>query len=549
MKKYEWLNKESRKFLARDYLVAGETAEDRIKCMKDTLQSYYPDIPDIGERFDDYMAKGYYILSSPIWSNYGNNRGFPISCFGSYVEDTMESILLKHAEVGMMTKYGGGTSAYFGNVRGRGAPISGGGESTGAVHFMELYNNLMNVVSQGTVRRGSMAMYLPVDHPDLYEFLKIKGVGSPIQNLSIGVSITDEWMESMVGGDRKKRTIWGDIIKKRFESGYPYIFFHDNVNNGKPDVYKDKDMTIWASNLCAEIMLPSTPDESFVCDLGCLNADKMEDIRENPDIIRVLVYLLDSVMTEFINKTEGKFLMSAPRKFAINHRALGMGLTGWHTALQRRSIPFESMDAKLLNASLWKFIRKEAYSASAELAEKYGEPPLMVGYGRRNSTLLACPPNTSSSAIMGQISPSIEPLKDNYFVKILAKGNITYRNPVLAELLKEKGRDQEEVWKSILMNDGSVQHLDFLTPHEKEVFKTFREISQKEIIIQAAQRQAEIDQGQSLNLAFASNTRAKDVSELMIFAWEQKIKSLYYQRNTNPSQELARNIHECKSCQ
>lgn len=547
-----WLNKDSRKFLERGYLLEGETPEQRIKDIGDRAQSLLDDMSGFSDKFCDYMSRGFYSLSSPIWSNFGRQRGLPISCFGSYISDEMSSILGKVAEVGQMTKCGGGTSAYFGALRGRGAEISSGGKSTGSVHFMELYDKLMNVVSQGSVRRGSFAAYLPIDHPDIEEFLKIRGEGHEIQDMSIGVCVSDEWMNKMIDGDKEARKIWGLVIKKRFESGYPYIFFSDNANNQAPQMYKDKGLRINNSNLCNEIMLSNSEDESFVCNLSSLNLEKWDEIAET-DAVETLVYFLDAVMSEFILKTGSgsnadKF-MRAPRKFAINQRALGVGVLGWHSLLQSKLIPFESMDAKLLNSEIWKTIREKSDKATSELAKIFGEPFMLEGYGRRNSTTLAVAPTTSSSFILGQVSPSIEPLNSNYFVKDLAKGKFTYKNPYLEKLLKEKGKNDQETWKSILIKGGSVQHLDFLTEEEKNVFKTFGEISQKEIIIQAAQRQKHIDQGQSLNLMIPPNTKPKDVNELMIFAWQQGIKGLYYQRSSNPAQELSRSILSCSTCE
>jgi ribonucleoside-diphosphate reductase alpha chain len=543
-----WLNKDSRKFLSRGYLFEGESAEQRIHDIAEAAEKILG-IPGFADKFERYMHLGYYSLSSPIWSNFGRVRGLPISCFGSYIEDTLEAITgYKLAEVSMMTKGGGGTSAYFGALRGRGAPISDGGQSTGSVHFMELYDKLMNVVSQGNVRRGSFVGYLPIDHSDIEEFLKIRGEGNSIQDMSIGVTVSDQWMREMIEGDSSKRKIWGLVIKKRFESGYPYIFFSDNANNGAPDVYKDQDMTIYSSNLCTEIFLPTTKDESFVCDLSSMNLEKWDEFSKT-DAVETLVYFLDAVMTEFINKTEGVPFMDAPRKFAIRHRALGVGVLGWHSLLQSKMIPFESIDAQFLNMDVWKFIRERADAATAELAKLFGEPEVCKGYGRRNTTTLAVAPTTSSSFILGQVSPSIEPLNSNYFVKDLAKGKFTYRNPYLAKLLKAKDQDNLDVWKDILVHGGSVQHLDFLTPEEKAVFKTFGEISQKEIVTQAIQRQRYIDQGQSLNLMISPKAKPKEVNELMIYAWENGIKSLYYQRSANPSQELARSILTCSTCE
>ena len=545
-KDFYWLNRDSRTFLKRGYLEDGETPEERISVIADSAQKILA-IPGFSEKFQSYISKGWYSLSSPIWANFGKERGLPISCFGSYIEDTMEAILKKSSEVGMMTKGGGGTSGYFGELRERGAEISSGGKSNGPVHFLEIFETIANVVSQSNVRRGSFAAYLPVEHPDILEFLQIRGDGNPIQNLLIGVTITDTWMKEMLAGDKDKRKIWGAIIKKRFESGYPYVMFKNAVNRNSPQVYRDKGMDIYASNLCSEIALHSNKDESFVCNLSSMNLLHYEEWKDT-DAVETLTYFLDAVMTEFIDKCKDKPFMEAPMNFAKNQRALGIGVLGWHSLLQSKMISFESMKAKFLNTEIHKAIQEKSQYATEQLAEVYGEPPLLKGYGKRNVTTMAIAPTTSSSFILGQVSPSIEPLNSNYFVKDLAKGKFTYKNPYLESLLEEKEQNTPEIWKSILVKGGSVQHLKFLSEDEKDVFKTFGEISQKEVLIQAAQRQKFIDQAQSLNIMVHPKSSPKDVSQLMIFAWEQGVKTLYYQRGTNPSQELGRNLLECQSC-
>lgn len=355
--KYYWLNKDSRKFLERGYLLEGE---DPIKRFEDIAKKAekYLGIKGFADKFLLYLSLGFYSISSPILSNFARKRGLPISCFGSYVDDTMDSILEKISEVGQMTKAGGGTSAFFGKLRGRGTPISSGGTSTGSVHFMELFDKLMMVVSQGNVRRGSFAAYLPIDHPDIEEFLNIRDNGNPIQDLSIGVCVSDEWMNKMINGDKEARKIWGKVIKKRFESGYPYISFTDTLNRNAPQVYKDKGLVIHNQNLCNEIALSNGKDESFVCDLSSLNLERWDEIKDT-DAVETLVYFLDAVMSEFIEKTDGVKFMEAPRKFAINQRALGIGVLGWHSLLQSKMIPFESMEAKFLNLEIWETIRKK----------------------------------------------------------------------------------------------------------------------------------------------------------------------------------------------
>lgn len=546
MENFYWLNKHSRTFLDRDYL-EGITPEERIKQISDNAEKILK-IPGFSEKFFNYMARGWISLSSPIWSNFGNSRGLPCSCNGQLIEDTMESILDNAAETGIMTKVGSGTSAYFGNLRPRGFKISVGGESSGPVHFMEIYNTISNVVSQSSVRRGSFAAYINVDHPDIEEFLRIRSEGHDIQDISLGVTISDNWMNEMIGGNKEKRKTWGKIIQKRCETGYPYLYFCDTANNKKHQSYKDKNIYIWASNLCSETVIPAGKDFSFVCVLSSLNLLHFEDWKDT-DLVETLTYFLDSVTQEYIDKTAKIKHLEKANKFAREHRSIGIGVLGWHSYLQSKMISFESMEAKYKNAEIFKLINEKSLKASKELAEKYGEPEMLKGYGERMTTREAVAPTTSSSFILGQVSPSIEPENSNYYIKKLAKGSFTYKNPYLKELLKNYEKNDDETWKSILISGGSVQHLDFLTETEKDIFKTFGEISQKEIVIQAAQRQKYIDQSQSLNLMIPSNVKPKDVSDLLIEGWKLGIKTFYYQRATSATQELSRNILACKSCE
>lgn len=542
-----WLNKDSRTYLSRGYLKEGQTAEERIREIADAAEGYLG-IKGFADEFEEYMLNGWISLSSPVWSNFGAGRGLPIACNGSFVDDNINSILGKTAEIGKMTQLGAGTSAYYGALRPRGSVISTGGTADGPVHYMELVSATTNIVSQGNVRRGHCAVYLPVEHPDIKEFLNLREEGSSIQNLSLGVCISDAWMEEMIAGDKSKRKLWARIIQKRFESGYPYIFFTDNVNRGAPAVYRDNDMKIYASNMCVEIALPSAKDESFVCCLASLNLLHFDDWK-NTRVARVLTMFLDAVMQEYIDKTEGLPFMDDARRFAMRHRAVGVGVLGWHSFLQSKMIPFETAEAKQLNKDMHEHIFNECMEGSKELAAILGEPELLKGHGRRNTTVMAIAPTTSSSFILGQVSPSIEPLNSNYFTKDLQKGKFGFKNPHLKELLKTYGQDTKETWDSILLAGGSVQHLPFLSAKEKAVFKTFGEIAQIEIIIQAADRQKFLDQGQSLNLMIHPDAPLADVNKIMIEAWKLGVKTLYYQRSTNPSQELARELLSCKSCE
>ncbi len=545
-----WLNENSKKFLSKGYLMKGVTAEERIREIANTAEKYL-NKPGFSDKFYDYMSRGFYSLASPVWSNYGLTRGLPISCFSSYIADDMSRILYTHAEVGVMTKNGGGTAGHFAGVRPRGAVIKDNGFSSGAVHFMELFDNLINIVSQGTVRRGHFTPYLPVEHGDIDEFLNIGKEGHAIQESTYAVTVTDKWLQDMVAGDQAKRKIWAKVIQRRTEIGYPYIFFTDTVNNNTVDVYKDKNMKIHGSNLCSEICLPTSDEISFVCCLSSMNLKHYKEWKDT-DAVETLTMFLDTVISNFLERLESLrdsedsqkkssfFFMERAHKFAKEHRALGLGVLGWHTFLQENNIAFESTEATELNKEIFKLIEEKAYNASKMLAKDYGEPEVLKGYGRRNTTLIAIAPTTSSAFILGQVSQSIEPFVSNCFVKDLDKMKVTIKNPTLEALLEEKGMNTTETWNSIRENDGSVQYLDGLTEHEKMVFRTFSEIDQRAIIDQAADRQKYIDQAQSLNLMVDPTVSTKDLNALYLYAWEKGVKTLYYQHSMNAAQQFGR---------
>jgi len=542
-----WFNEESEQMLNRGYLLNGETLEGAIdRITSAAARRLYK--PELKDAFKEMIVKGWISFSSPVWANMGTQRGLPISCFNVHVPDSIEGITHKMGEVIMQTKIGGGTSGYFGELRHRGTAVTDNGKSSGSVSFMKLFDTAMDVVSQGGVRRGAFAAYLDIDHGDIEEFLQIRDIGNPIQNLFMGVCVPDYWMQDMIDGDADKRRIWAKVLESRQQKGMPYILFTDNVNRNKPQVYKDKGLTINASNLCSEIMLPSTADESFICCLSSMNLELYDEWKET-NAVKLAIYFLDAVLSEFIEKTEGNYYLSAARNFAIRHRALGLGVLGYHSYLQRNMIPFESMEAKMFNAKVFKQIQEQSLAASKELANIYGEPELLKGYGVRNATTMAIAPTTSSSAILGQTSPGIEPFASNYYKAGLAKGNFIRKNKYLAKLLEEKGLDTEDVWRDIMLNHGSVQHMHQLTQEEKDVFKTFKEISPLEIVTQAAQRQQYIDQAQSLNLNIPSSMPIKDVNKVIIDAWKMGVKTLYYQRSQSVSKELVINFMNCSSCE
>lgn len=555
MSKYEpfyWLNKESIDFLSKGYLIKGQTPIERIRFIADTAEKYL-NIPGYADKFYDYMSRGWFSLASPVWSNYGTNKGLPISCFGSYPDDNMESILYTQAEVGMLSKLGGGTSGYFGALRPRGAPITNNGESSGAVHFLQLMDAVTNVVSQGSTRRGYFAGYLPADHPDILEFLKIGHDGNTIQGIYTGVTISDEFMSRVLNQEDTAVEVWLAIINSRKQVGFPYLVFTGNANNNKPECYSDK--PIVASNLCSEIMLPSNPDETFVCVLSSMNLLHYDEWKDT-DAVEVLTMFLDSVVTEAIDKLNimqsktkpEEWFLHRIQRFLENHRALGLGVLGLSSYYQSIGISFDSQKAAKLNYEIFKLIREKAENASIELGTRYG---CVMGTNRRNTTLLAIAPTKSSSFILGQVSQGIEPLMSNYFINDTAKAKIVYKNKFLEELLESKGKNTSDVWQSILMNDGSVQHLDFLSDDEKAVFKTFAEIDPNFIIEQASIRQEFIDQGQSLNLLIGPSMKPKEIHQLYVKAWKLGIKSLYYQFGISSAQELSRSKllqNECSAC-
>lgn len=543
-----WLNEESEQILNRGYLLKGESVNSAIERVANAAakQLYRPELKD---KFIHIIEKGWMSLSSPIWANMGTERGLPISCFNVHIPDYIEGITHKLGEVIMQTKIGGGTSGYFGELRARGTAVTDNGQSSGAVSFMKLFDAAMDTISQGGVRRGAFAAYLDIDHPDIEEFLCIKDIGNPLQNLFFGVCVPDYWMEQMIEGDINKRNIWAKVLESRQQKGMPYIFFTDNVNKAKPQVYKDTNRVINASNLCSEIMLPSSHDESFICCLASMNLELYDEWKDT-DAVQTAVFFLDAVLQEFIAKTEDNYYLKSANLFAKRHRAIGLGVMGWHSYLQKNRIPFESFEAKMLTNSIFSNIKEQADTATKNLAQIFGEPELLNGYGVRNATLMAIAPTTSSSAILGQTSPGIEPYSSNYYKAGLSKGNFIRKNKYLKELLSEKGIDNEDTWRSIMINQGSVQHLEQLSDLEKSIFKTFKEISQLEIIQQASIRQKYIDQSQSLNINIPANLPIKEVNKLLIEAWKLGVKSLYYQRSQSVAKEsILQNLVECSSCE
>lgn len=557
---YAYMNQVSLTTLSRGYLDDGITVDK----LKDAAITRVNELIDRAEAILGIklptlrlgVKRGWVSPASPVWSNFGKARGLPISCNGSYMDDTIGSILMKTAEIGQMTKFGAGTSAYMGALRQANSGITGGGKSQGPVHFARLPQEQVTVISQANVRRGNCALWLDIEHGDADDWLNLRNEGHVIQHVSFGVVIGDQWMIEMLeeakGGSKRK--LMAKIINKRRATGYPYIMFRDAANEARHWRLKELDLKIWASNLCTEIMNHSTPDESFVCDLSSLNALHFDEWKDT-NIVEEMVYFLDAVLTEYIDKIKAlKFtdydayvLMGAALRFAERWRSIGLGILGYHSLLQSKMIPFASEEARALNIAIHKQLGEQSIAASRKMAVEYGEPEGMKGTGQRHVNVNAIAPTTSSSIILGQVSQSDEPWEAVVFENDNAKGVFTNYNPQFVELLEARGQNTPEVWTSIMQAGGRLDHLPFLSALEREVFKPWVDIDQTEIIRQAADRGAFIDQGQSLNLKIKPSVSMKENFDLLVLAWRSKLKSLYYHKSLNAAQELAR--QSCVACE
>jgi ribonucleoside-diphosphate reductase alpha chain len=549
----EWMGEEGYKTLCGGYLLPGETPKNMYLRVANAAGSYYDDIKWV-DKFFEAMWKNWLCPASPILGNMGTNRGLPISCNSIHVGDSVDSIFDKSHELAMLSKNGAGVGIYLGDVRGRGTLIKNNGKSEGIIPWAKVYDSTIVSVSQGNTRRGAGAAYLPIEHIDVEEFINIRRPTGDINrrclNLNHGICITDVWMKEMLAGDKNKRILWQEILKNRVETGEPYLFFTDNVNNQNPECYVKNGLKVKTSNICTEIFLHTDVNHSFVCCLSSLNVTKWDEWKET-DVVETTTRFLDAVLCEYIEKSEGIPGLEPSRQSAIKGRAIGIGVLGWHTLLQEKEIPFDSFEAMSLNAKIFRTIRANAEKETTILAKEKGEPEWCKGFGRRNSHLLAVAPTVSNSTISGGHSAGIEPIVANVFSQKSAKGTFIRQNKTLLKYLKQIGQDTPEVWKSINEQSGSVQHLTFLNENIKKVFLTAREVNQHAIIKQAAQRQKFIDQGQSVNLFFAANSSAKYIHETHIDAWESGLKSLYYLRTEGVIKgDLAsRSKDECAACE
>lgn len=475
------------------------------------------------------------------------------NCNSIHVADSIDSIFNKQHELAMLSKNGAGVGIYVGDIRGRGAKIKGNGKSEGVIPWLKCFDSTTVAVSQGSTRRGASAVYLPIEHLDIEEFINIRRPTGDMNrrclNLNHGICISNDWMNSMLGGDSKKRELWKEILKARIETGEPYFFFTDNVNDKNPDCYKENGLSVKTSNICNEIYLHTDEDHSFVCCLSSFNLVRWEEWKDT-DAVELGVKFLDAVLTEYINKSEHLPGFEASRRSAIKGRAIGIGVLGWHSLLQSKDLPFDSFDSMMLNGQIFRTMKRKAEAASAELAKEFGEPEWCKGFNRRNTHLMALAPTVSNATISGGWSASIEPWAANVFSQKSAKGTFIRKNMFLEKLLESKGKNTLDVWKSITERSGSVQHLDFLSAEEKEIYLTAREINQFAIVKQAVQRGNFIDQGQSINLFFAANSDPKYIHEVHVEAWKEGLKGLYYCRTEGVLRgDLAsRSKDECAAC-
>jgi ribonucleoside-diphosphate reductase alpha chain len=549
-----WMDEASYKTLSSGYLLPDETPKQMYQRVARAAASYYTDTNVWEHKFFDVMWKNWLCPASPILSNLGTTRGLPISCNTIHSGDSLDSIFMKNYEFAMLSKNGAGVGIYLGDIRSRGTPIKGNGASEGVIPWAKVFDTTTLSVSQGSTRRGAAAIYLPTDHGDIEEFINIRrpvgDMNRRCMNINHGICITDQWMNDMIAGDISKRKIWENILKSRVETGEPYIFFTDNVNNNSPECYKKNNLYVKSSNICSEITLYTDPEHSFVCCLSSLNLVRWDEWK-NTDTVNVTVRFLDAVLSEYIKKTENMKGMEYSRRSAIKGRAIGIGVLGWHTMLQERNIPFDSFDAMQMNALVFKTIHYKANQETEILAKELGEPEWCTGFNRRNTHLIAIAPTVSNSTISGGHSAGIEPISANIFTQKSAKGTFIRKNLVLEKLLETKKMNTPEIWKSINEQNGSVQHLSCLTKEEKEVFLTAREINQHTIVKLAYQRQKWVDQAQSVNLFFAMNSSPKYIHEVHLAAWKNGLKTLYYLRSDGviKSDLASRSADDCKACE
>jgi len=521
------------------YLFNGESPRDAyMRVAKTVAKRLYK--PELADKFFNYIWNGWLCLASPVLSNTGTDRGLPISCFGIDVADSINDIGKKNLEMMLLAKHGGGVGIGVNMIRPAGAKITGNGTSDGVVPFCKIYDSTILATNQGAVRRGAASVNINIEHNDFLDWLEIREPKGDVNRQSLNLHqcavVGDKFMRKLEAGDAEARKKWSRLIQKRKATGEPYILFKGNTNKANPAAYKKNSLKVHMTNICSEIVLQTDESHSFVCCLSSLNLAKYEEWK-NTNIIHDAIWFLDGVLEEFIQKAKGKIGFENSVRSAEKGRALGLGVLGWHTYLQEKGLPFEGLLAQYETRKIFSQIKIESERASMALAEVYGEPLWCVGTGMRNTHLRAIAPTVSNSKLAGNISPGIEPWAANVFTEQSAKGTFIRKNPTLIKLLRKYKLNTNEIWDKILEDGGSIQDIKELDNivfandiPVKEVFKTFKEINQLELVAQAGLRQQYIDQSVSLNLAFPSEATPKWINKVHLEAWKQGIKTLYYMR-------------------
>ena len=539
--------------ISKGYLLPGETPKKAYRRVAHAAATRL-NRPDLENKFFKIIWNGWLGLASPVLSNMGTDRGLPISCFGVDTPDSIRGIGLTNAELMKLTSVGGGVGISLSRIRQRGTEIRGNGKSEGIVPWAKIYDSSIIATNQGNVRRGAASVNLDINHGDIDEFLEIRRPkGDPNRqclNLHQCVVVDDAFMRKLESRDSEAMNRWAKILKARMETGEPYVMFKDNVNKANPIAYMMNNLDVSMTNICTEITLHTDEEHSFICCLSSLNLAKYDEWKDT-DTVELSTYFLDGVMQEFIDKTQGTDSMARTYNHARKGRALGLGVMGWHTYLQQKQMPFNSIASTAYTHNIFSDLKTKAESASRQLAQEYGEPLWCRGTGMRNTHLLAVAPTVSNSVITGGISAGIEPLPANIYTFNGAKGTFIRKNKSLETLLESKGENKDQWWDQMLSDGGSVMGLpdNVLTPDEKEIFLTFPEINQLELVRQAAIRQRYIDQTQSLNLSFDPSDSPKWINQVHLEAWKLGIKTLYYLRTDSVIKgDLGSRMADCVAC-
>ena len=546
----EWMDEVGVATISKGYLLPDETPRKAYRRVAKSIAERVRK-PELENKFFKYIWNGWIGLASPVLSNTGTDRGLPISCFGIDTPDSIRGIGLTNAELMKLTALGGGVGISTSRIRPRGTEITGNGKSEGVVPWCKIYDSAIIATNQGSVRRGAASVNLDINHPDIKEFMQIRRPkGDPNRqclNLHQCVVVDDAFMRRLQDRDSEAMSLWLDILKTRVETGEPYIMFKDNVNKNNPLAYAMNNLDVSMTNICTEITLHTDEEHSFICCLSSLNLAKYDEWKDT-DVVETSIRFLDGVMQEFIDKSNGKDSMIRTHRHAQKGRALGLGVMGWHSFLQKKGLPFNSIASTAWTHTLFSDIRQKAEATSRELAQEYGEPVWCKGTGMRNTHLLAIAPTVSNSRL-NSCSAGIEPIPANIYTFNGAKGTFIVKNKELEELLESKGKNTENVWDQILADNGSVQNLPALTEDEKEVYLTFSEVNQLELVRQAALRQKYIDQTQSLNLCFDPTDSPKWINQCHLEAWKLGVKTLYYLRTDSVIKgDLGSRTAECISC-